>query len=302
MRNKALRKKCEASEGLFKAIGLPIQKEIFFQRTCAAQAEILQQLKTAAEQRAAAQEACDPQAWRLAAWFDFLWQTWRLVTPTSLSCGRRHLRRLAGSGATLVSVVAGRVALTAGHGRHTAPVEIQSVFLGGRGQSPRSPATVIETFGKRPRLGKQKPRKVEDVTVVPRRRGEGRLPPAKAWTRADEAGSACGWEGKRFWGLPWSVSSRLGRHGRRASLLFPVPTASVALGDIHVTFVWHARHLALGSAVVTLGWRLVTVTPRLSCLAGVTLGDGCFTFVWQAWHWVASSPFRVAGMAPTALG
>ena len=71
--------------------------------------------------------------------------------------------------------------------------------------------------------------------------------------------------------------------------------AGVALGDIHVPFVWQAWHLVTSTLVLrgrrgTYGTRLGLVAPLVGdaaalCVAGVALGDIHAPSAWQAWHW-----------------
>ena len=78
----------------------------------------------------------------------------------------------------------------------------------------------------------------------------------------------------------------------------PYYVASVALGDVHLHFVWQARHLVTSTFILcgrfgicgtglALVARLVPVTP--------------LHFVWQAWTWSHLSPLCVAGMAHCAI-
>eukprot|EP00435_Cladocopium_sp_Y103_P045879 s130_g13.t1 len=95
-----------------------------------------------------------------------------------------------------------------------------------------------------------------------------------------------------------------------------VCVAGVALGDIHVPFVWqvwHLRHLAgsgggLGVALTALtGLALVAaLAPHLFCVAGVAgvaLGDICLRFVWHVALACGAAPLlrgrRVTLMAPS---
>ena len=79
----------------------------------------------------------------------------------------------------------------------------------------------------------------------------------------------------------------------------PYCVASVALGDIHLHFVWQARHLVTSTFILCGGFgicgtglalvaRLVPVTP--------------LHFVWRAWTWSHLSPLCVAGVALGDIG
>jgi len=74
--------------------------------------------------------------------------------------------------------------------------------------------------------------------------------------------------------------------------------AGVALGDIHLCFVWQAWHLGhwTGSGGA-FGPGLVAGDPAALCVAGVALGDIYLRFAWQAWRLATSTSFRVACMA-----
>ena len=80
--------------------------------------------------------------------------------------------------------------------------------------------------------------------------------------------------------------------------------AGVALGDIHLDFMWQAWHNLTSTVVLRgrrgtdgIGWRAWTglgaavtpVTPRHFCVAGVALGDIHLDFTWQAWHNLTST-------------
>ena len=73
--------------------------------------------------------------------------------------------------------------------------------------------------------------------------------------------------------------------------------AGVALGDIHLDFMWQAWHNLTSTVVLRgrrgtdgIGWRAWTglgaavtpVTPRHFCVAAVALGDIHLDFTWQA--------------------
>ena len=80
--------------------------------------------------------------------------------------------------------------------------------------------------------------------------------------------------------------------------------AGVALGDIHLDFMWQAWHNLTSTVVLRgrrgtdgIGWRAWTglgaavtpVTPRHFCVAAVALGDIHLDFTWQAWHNLTST-------------
>ena len=80
--------------------------------------------------------------------------------------------------------------------------------------------------------------------------------------------------------------------------------AGVALGDIHLDFMWQAWHNLTSTVVLRgrrgtdgIGWRAWTglgaavtpVTPRHFCVAAVALGDIHLDFMWQAWHNLTST-------------
>ena len=80
--------------------------------------------------------------------------------------------------------------------------------------------------------------------------------------------------------------------------------AGVALGDIHLDFMWQAWHNLTSTVVLRgrrgtdgTGWRAWTglgaavtpVTPRHFCVAAVALGDIHLDFTWQAWHNLTST-------------
>ena len=77
--------------------------------------------------------------------------------------------------------------------------------------------------------------------------------------------------------------------------------AAVALGDIHLDFMWQAWHNLTSTVVLRgrrgtdgTGWRAWTglgaaVTPRHFCVAAVALGDIHLDFTWQACHNLTST-------------
>ena len=91
--------------------------------------------------------------------------------------------------------------------------------------------------------------------------------------------------------------------------------AGVALGDIHLHFVWQAWHLT--TSIVTLRGRRGTYGTGLAlvarlvirwrrgaaafCVAGVALRDIHLHFVWQAWH-LATSIVTLRGRRGTGTG
>ena len=94
--------------------------------------------------------------------------------------------------------------------------------------------------------------------------------------------------------------------GRRGTWWHPPSSrvAGVALGHIHLRFVWQAWHLwhwagsggalgrRLGAAWAPLGrrWSLVVAGNAAAlCVAGVALGDIHLNLAWQAWHFTTST-------------
>ena len=68
----------------------------------------------------------------------------------------------------------------------------------------------------------------------------------------------------------------------------PLCVAGVALGDMHLPFMWQAWHLVT-STFVSRGRHGTWWHPPSFCMAGVALGDIHLRFAWQAWHLVTSS-------------
>eukprot|EP00435_Cladocopium_sp_Y103_P043193 s420_g12.t1 len=79
--------------------------------------------------------------------------------------------------------------------------------------------------------------------------------------------------------------------------------SGVALGDIHVTFVWQARPfrhwLALVAALVTFGRPWSPWAPL--SVESVALGDICLPFVWQTRHLVTSTSLLWRGAYRSGL-
>jgi len=93
--------------------------------------------------------------------------------------------------------------------------------------------------------------------------------------------------------------------------------ASVALGDIHLRFVWQVWHLVTSTFVLAwqawhlwhwagsggaLGPVLVAGDAAALCVAGVALGDINLRFAWQAWHlWHWAGPGVTHHLSHTPL-
>jgi len=72
--------------------------------------------------------------------------------------------------------------------------------------------------------------------------------------------------------------------------------AGVALGHIHLRFVWQAWHLWHWAGVWWRAWaRLDALAHR--CVTGVALGDISLGFAWQAWHLATSNYLGFAWQA-----
>ena len=202
---------------------------------------------------------------------DFTWQAWHNLTSTVVLRGRRGTdgtgwRAWTGLGAAVTPVTP----------RHfcVAGVALGDIHLDFMWQAWHNLTSTVVLRGRR---GTDGTHNLTSTVVLRGRRGT----------------DGTGW---RAWtGLGAAVTPVTPRH-------FCV--AGVALGDIHLDFMWQAWHNLTSTVVLRgrrgtdgIGWRAWTglgaavtpVTPRHFCVAGVALGDIHLDFMWQAWHNLTST-------------
>eukprot|EP00435_Cladocopium_sp_Y103_P022291 s4449_g5.t1 len=179
------------------------------------------------------------QAWHLVTWtFTFVWQAWHLVTSTFVLCGKR------GTCGTQMDLVARLVPADAA-AFCVAGVALGDIDLHFLWQAWHLATSTFVLCGRRGTCGTQ----MDLVT---------RLVPA-------DAAAFC--------------------------------VTGVAFGDIDLHLVWQAWHLATSTFILcgrrgTCGTQLDLVTSLVLAdaaaffVAGVALGDIHLRFVWQAWHLV----------------
>eukprot|EP00435_Cladocopium_sp_Y103_P075482 s7_g58.t1 len=208
----------------------------------------------------------------------FVWQAWRLMTPTFVLCGRR------GTYGIQLALVTRLV-----------PADAASFLCGRRGTYGAQLALVTRLV----------PADAASFCVAGVALGDMHLRFVwQAWHWVTSASTLCGRRGT--YGSQLALVTRLVARGTNGSQLALVTrlvafgaasfcVAGVALGDMHLRLVWQAWHLVTSTSTLcgrrgtygiqlALVMRLVPADAASFCVAGVALGDIHVRFVWQAWH------------------